>query len=100
MKTEGKLETPMGDINVKGGIGEGGNAIVFNADFGKNEVAIKILAEEVGQNSTKYRRFLTEFKEIVQLAETRAVVPIYYYGHLTIEGKQFPYILMKSILIH
>ena len=57
MKTEGKLETPMGDINVKGEIGEGGNAIVFNADFGKNEVAIKILAEEVGQNSTKYRRF-------------------------------------------
>lgn len=86
----------MGDINVKGEIGEGGNAIVFNADFGKNEVAIKILAEEVGQNSTKYRRFLTEFKEIVQLAETRAVVPIYYYGHLTIEGKQFPYILMKK----
>ena len=50
----------------------------------------------MGQNSTKYRRFLTEFKEIVQLAETRAVVPIYYYGHLTIEGKQFPYILMKK----
>ncbi|MGR2743149.1 protein kinase domain-containing protein [Bacillus sp. N6] len=96
LKTEGKLETPMGDINVKGEIGEGGNAIVFTADFGKNEVAIKILAEEVGQNSTKYRRFLTEFKEIVQLAETRAVVPIYYYGHLTIEGKQFPYILMKK----
>ena len=35
LKTEGKLETPMGDINVKGEIGEGGNAIVFNADFEK-----------------------------------------------------------------
>ena len=29
LKTEGKLETPMGDINVKGEIGEGGNAIVL-----------------------------------------------------------------------
>lgn len=96
LKAEGKIETQMGDITVKGEIGQGGNAIVFTGDFGKSEVAVKILAEEVGQNSTKYRRFLTEFKEIVQLAETRAVVPIYYYGHLSIDEKQFPYILMKK----
>jgi serine/threonine protein kinase len=93
---EKKIESPIGTINVKSVIGEGGNALVFCSDFGKNEVALKVLAEDVDSNSSKYKRFLTEFKEIVQLAETRAVVPIYFYGHLTIDEKKFPYILMKK----
>ncbi|WJX07552.1 serine/threonine-protein kinase [Bacillus cereus] len=95
LKKEKKIESKMGTIELKGEIGQGGNAIVFKATFGMNTIALKILAEDVGSNSTKYKRFLTEFKEIVQLADTKAVVPIYYYDHLEIEGLTFPYIVMK-----
>jgi serine/threonine protein kinase len=95
-RNEGAISTNMGEIPVKKEIGQGGNAVVFSADFGKNEVALKVLAEDLESNSTKYKRFLTEFKEIVQFAETRAVVPIYYYSHILIEGKHYPYILMKK----
>ncbi|PET14989.1 hypothetical protein CN513_20975 [Bacillus cereus] len=94
-KKEKKIESKMGTIDLKGEIGQGGNAIVFKATFGMNTIALKILAEDVGSNSTKYKRFLTEFKEIVQLADTKAVVPIYYYDHLEVEGLIFPYIVMK-----
>ncbi|MEM5645645.1 protein kinase [Bacillus cereus] len=94
-KKEKKIESKMGTIDLKGEIGQGGNAIVFKATFGMNTIALKILAEDVGSNSTKYKRFLTEFKEIVQLADTKAVVPIYYYDHLEVEGQTFPYIVMK-----
>ncbi|MBY0223485.1 MULTISPECIES: serine/threonine-protein kinase [Sporosarcina] len=94
IKKEKKITSTLGIIDVKEKIGEGGNAIVYNAQFGKSQVALKVLAEENG--SSKYNRLITEFREIVQLAETRAVVPIYYFGHLEIDGTQFPYILMKK----
>ncbi len=95
LKNKKQIESKMGMINLKGEIGQGGNAIVFKANFGMNTVALKILAEDVESNSKKYKRFLTEFKEIVQLADTRAVVPIYYYDHLQIGELTFPYIIMK-----
>lgn len=93
-KSENTIISDLGPILIKEKIGEGGNALVYNAGFGKNEVALKILAEKV--DSSKYHRFVTEFREIVQLADTKAVVPIYYFGHLEIESERFPYILMKK----
>ncbi|MEW4210702.1 protein kinase [Priestia megaterium] len=98
IKRENQFDSPLGTIDVKENIGEGGNALVYNAILGKNEIALKILAEQ--KDSTKYKRFITEFREIVQLAETQAVVPIYYLGHIEIEFEGtdflFPYILMKK----
>lgn len=94
IKEKNRIESPLGVIEVYEGIGEGGNALVYNARFGKNEVALKLLAEEEG--SSKYKRFLIEFREIVQLADTGAVVPIFYFGLLEIDEKQFPYMLMKK----
>jgi serine/threonine protein kinase len=96
LKDNENIESQIGLIRVKKGIGEGGNALVFNADFGTNEVAVKVLSEDVESNSSKYRRFLTEFREIVQLADTNAVVPIFYFGHLLASDKSYPYILMKK----
>jgi serine/threonine protein kinase len=91
---ENVLTSELGAILLKEKIGEGGNALVYNAEFGKNEVALKVLAEKV--DSSKYHRFITEFREIVQLADTKAVVPIYFFGHLEVEEQRFPYILMKK----
>ncbi|KXY64612.1 serine/threonine-protein kinase [Bacillus cereus] len=88
------IDSPLGNIDVKEQIGEGGNAIVYNAQFGQNQVALKLLAEE--KDSRKYKRFITEFREIVQLAETGAVVPVYYFGHIEMENYIFPYIVMKK----
>lgn len=94
IKGENRIESPLGVIEVKESIGEGGNALVYNAQFGENEVALKLLAEEEG--SSKYKRFLTEFREIVQLADTGAVVPIFYFGLVEIGEEHFPYMLMKK----
>jgi hypothetical protein len=68
---ENVLTSELGAILLKEKIGEGGNALVYNAEFGKNEVALKVLAEKV--DSSKYHRFITEFREIIQLADTKAV---------------------------
>lgn len=90
------IDTLIGNVMVKNGIGEGGNALVYNADFGRKEVALKVLSEDAESDSSKYRRFVTEFREIVQLADTNAIVPIYYFGHLSVMEKSYPYILMKK----
>lgn len=94
LKTENSFDSELGSILVKKKIGEGGNALVYSADFGGNEVALKVLAEQ--KDSSKYKRFLTEFREIIQLADTKSVVPIYYLGHLQIEEYKFPYMVMKK----
>lgn len=93
-KSTQSITSELGTILIKEKIGEGGNALVYNAQYGRNEVALKILAEKI--DSSKYHRFITEFREIVQLADTKAVVPIYYFGHLEIEEQRFPYVLMKK----
>lgn len=94
LKSEETIISDVGSIVVKKEIGEGGNALVYNAQFGKNEVALKVLAEQ--KDSSKYKRFITEFREIVQLADTKSVVPIYHLGHIEIGGSQFPYFIMKK----
>lgn len=94
MKKERGISSPLGYIEVNEAIGEGGNAIVYNAQFGQNQVALKVLAEQ--KNSSKYERFVTEFREIVQLSDTKAVVPIYFFGQIEIGDFTFPYILMKK----
>lgn len=94
IRERGKIESDLGTITITQEIGEGGNALVFNALLGKKEVALKVLAEQ--KNTSKYRRFISEFREIIQLAETKAVVPIYYFNHIEIEGQEFPYVIMKN----
>ncbi|MER2172292.1 MAG: serine/threonine-protein kinase, partial [Psychrobacillus psychrodurans] len=93
-KTNDTIVTDFGEIKIKKEIGEGGNALVYDIELGRNEVALKILAEKM--DSTKYKRFLTEFRELVQLADTKCVVPIYYFSHLIIERNKFPFMIMKK----
>lgn len=88
------IDSDLGKINIEKELGEGGNALVYNSLLGNNHLALKILAEKVG--TTKYKRFLLEFREIVQLADTGAVVPIYYFNHLNIDDEKYAYIIMKK----
>lgn len=91
------VDTLLGEIELKERLGEGGNAIVFNADWGRSEVAVKILAEDCSRRKSKrYLRFVTEFKEIIKLSNTTAVIPVYMFDLIEIEEHVFPYFVMKK----
>ncbi|TMW71179.1 serine/threonine-protein kinase [Alteribacter natronophilus] len=94
IKQEKCIDSPLGPITVEERIGEGGNALVYSSKLGTKQVALKILAED--NKSSKYKRFITEFREIVQLADTGAVVPIYYLGHIKVNDTDYPYMLMRK----
>lgn len=91
------LETMLGQITLQSEIGQGGNALVYSAVWGKSEVAVKLLAEDCAvEQSTRYQRFITEVREIIKLSDTKAVVPIYYVGELIVEESKYPYMVMKK----
>ncbi|WP_253805998.1 protein kinase [Paenibacillus sp. Cedars] len=65
--------------------------------WGRTLVAIKFLAEDCANEiTTRHYRFLTEVREIIKLSDSQAVVPIFHYGHLTVENSTFPYMVMKK----
>ncbi|TBL69766.1 protein kinase domain-containing protein [Paenibacillus thalictri] len=96
LKSNSVIETLLGNIEIGKEIGQGGNALVFNAVWGSGEVAVKVLAEDSTKKSSRYLRFITEVREIIKLSQTRAVVPIYHVGEITIEESTFPYMVMKK----
>ena len=94
-KSTSQIKTPLGILRVGEQLGEGGNALVFTANWGR-DVAVKFLAEDCSvKESTRYKRFITEFRELAQLANTGVVVSIHYFGALEIEQSKFPYIVME-----
>ena|SRR5918998_1501547 len=78
------LQTPLGALKVSKGIGEGANALVFSAKWGQGDVAAKFLAEDcsggLSNASGRYKRFVDEFRELVQLSASGAVVSMYHFG--------------------
>lgn len=96
-RQQNNIITRLGDVVVHDELGQGGNAVVFSATWGRTQVAIKFLAEDCANEvSSRYNRFLTEVREIIKIADSQAVVPIYFYDHLNIEKNVFPYMLMKK----
>ncbi|MCM3269332.1 serine/threonine protein kinase [Paenibacillus elgii] len=96
LKQHNTITTLLGDVVVLEELGQGGNAVVFSASWGRTRIAIKFLAEDCANEVTsRHNRFLTEVREIIKLADSQAVIPIYFYGHLSIGGNVFPYMLMK-----
>ncbi|MGG1518746.1 serine/threonine-protein kinase [Paenibacillus oryzisoli] len=86
----------LGEIVVSSGIGQGGNALVFEAKWGNNPVALKVLAEDCSQSiTTRTKRFFTEVREIIQLSDTSAVVPIYHFDFIEINDLKLPYMIMR-----
>lgn len=89
------IVTPLGDVEIVEEIGEGGYAVVFSARWG-GEAAVKFLAEDISsEEPARYRRFVTEFRELIKLSHTGAVVNLYYFGVLETEGGMFPYVIME-----
>src|SRR5215203_3517223 len=84
LKANPSLQTPLGPPQVGKGIGEGANALVFRAKWGRKDVAAKFLAEDcsggLSNASTRYRRFVDEFRELVQFSHSEAVVSMYHFG--------------------
>jgi serine/threonine protein kinase len=90
------LSTWLGDVEIIAPLGEGGNAIVYSAKFGKNLIALKFLAEDSAKEQTdRYKRFVAEFRELIQLADTGLVTSIFALGYLAVDEQKFPYIAMK-----
>ncbi len=97
IKKSSVLVTPLGDFPIRGSIGEGGNALVYELDAGKGrQLAVKFLAEDCSsEKSKRYQRFLTEYREIVQLQDTGLVASAFAISYLETNDGKFPYILMK-----
>ena len=99
LKASPGLQTPLGALQVGKGIGEGANALVFRAKWGRGDVAAKFLAEDssggLSNASGRYKRFVDEFRELVQLSPSGAVVSMYHFGLMETGDGAFPYVLME-----
>jgi serine/threonine protein kinase len=99
LKGNPELQTPLGPLRVGKGIGEGANALVFRAQWGRGHVAAKFLAEDCSgglpKASRRYKRFVDEFRELVQLSPSGAVVSMYHFGLMETDDGAFPYVLME-----
>ena len=99
LKANPELQTPLGALRVGKGIGEGANALVFRARWGRGDVAAKFLAEDCSRGlsnaSGRYKRFVDEFRELVQLSPSGALVSMYYFGLMETDDGAFPYVLME-----
>lgn len=91
------IDTILGKVEIEEEIGQGGNALVFSAIWGRTQVAIKFLAEDCSIEATsRHKRFVTEVREVIKLSDSQAVVPIYFYDLLKVESSIFPYMIMKK----
>src|SRR5258708_9271333 len=90
-----RIDSDLGEVVIGNSLGEGGNALVFDSPFAGG-TAIKFLAESVSSPpSTSYARFLDEYRNLIKLVPTRAIIPLYQFGVKDMEGIRIPYILME-----
>jgi len=95
VKSNQAIDSDLGEIVIGPLLGEGGNALVFDSPFAGG-TAIKILAESVSSpSSTRYTRFLDEYRNLIRLVPTGAIVPLYQFGVLDMQGQRMPYIVME-----
>jgi serine/threonine protein kinase len=95
VKSNQTIDSPLGEIIIGKQIGEGGNALVFESPF-VGGTAIKFLSESVSSPpSTRYARFLDEYRNLIKLVPTAAIVPLYHLGIQEMEGKMIPYVVME-----
>jgi len=90
-----KLSSVIGDIPLDGLIGEGGTSLVFGSEFA-GEAAVKFLLEDVSHGATtRYKRFLSEYVNMIRLVATGAIVPLYHFDVQKIGNAIVPYIVME-----
>ncbi|WP_270740361.1 protein kinase domain-containing protein [Lacticaseibacillus paracasei] len=77
-------------------IGEGGNGLVYSAEFLGEPVALKILGET--NQTSKKSRFKAEFFNTMKLTENKLIVKYYDYDLLVIGDHSYPVIVMKKYI--
>lgn len=89
------ISSPLGEIKVDTVIGEGGTALVYSSSF-LGSSAIKIIAEEITDPpSSRYKRILDEYRGLLKLVRTGAIVSLYHYGVLNLPDAFVPFIAME-----
>ena len=100
IRSNPKIVTPLGDliIEIKSVPKEGGNALVYFANWGRGKtVVVKVLAEDCSVKQTqRYKRFLTAFREMVQLSDTGLVASVHMLGFIETGNGKYPYVVMKQ----
>src|SRR5436305_11926423 len=95
LKNHQKVVSDLGEIVIGKPLGEGGNALVFNSQF-SGGTAIKFLAESVSSPpSSRYARFLDEYRNLIKLVQTGLIVSIYQFGIQEMDGIRIPFIVME-----
>jgi serine/threonine protein kinase len=100
IRSNPQIATLLGDLTIETRVPpkEGGNALVYLASWGRGKtVVIKILAEDCSARQTqRYERFLTAFREMIQLSDSGVVVSAYTLGFIETENGKYPYMVMKQ----
>ena len=100
IKSVGRIDCGLGEIAIEKEIDEGGTALVFASGFAGG-TAVKFLAESVSTVSNRYRRFLSEYVNLIRLVPTGVVVPLYYFAVQDLGGDlRVPYIVMERCAEH
>lgn len=92
------IYSDLGEIKIGSLIGEGGNALVYETTF-LIDTAIKFLSEPVTASpSTRYLRFLDEYRNLLKINHTGCVVPLYHFAIVDMDGIRIPYIVMERCI--
>ena len=93
------IASALGPLKITGSLlGQGGNSLVYPADF-SGDAVIKILAEEVTDKpTTQYIRFRNEYQKLVRLQPNKHIVRLFHYGLAELNGVTVPYIVMERCM--
>ena len=95
VKHNKSLSSPLGFIHLGEKLGEGGTALVYASEF-LGGSAVKFLVEEITDPpSSRLKRFLDEYCNLLKLVRTDRVVALYHFGEADIDGARIPYIVME-----
>lgn len=98
---KGVIKLALGKFSELKEIGQGGNGLVYSANYCGHEVALKVLVNKFKGNSgkTKINRFLAEYFNILLIKENKGLVRYFNYDTLIVEQEQeyfnYPVIVMK-----
>lgn len=96
VKTSGTIVSDLGDIRITGDmLGQGGNAVVFPVEF-DNKAAVKILVEDTKLRSTRFLRFVNEYKRLAKLPAHMGIISLYHFDLMSVDDTVVPFFVMEQ----
>jgi serine/threonine protein kinase len=92
LKTQGSIETNLGEFKYCKSIGEGGNSFVFHFSKSNKDFAIKFLKPSA---SSKVSRFKDEFFCTMQMSEHQNIVKYLHFDKIKVSTDKYNIIIMK-----